>query len=333
VSEPIQNDKKKTKKLQSADGVEVKAPPAQRISRNLANKLRKDKAGEKIRSVWEKARANRKEWLDRLTMYQQDFDEYKYQNETHSEHKSPEPEGISQLHIPMPLTVIKNVHARFMQALTNDLSPVVTPRRADGIERAPVVKGLMGYTLKEWANYNQGVEEALDSFVWDWVSAGDSVLKVRWHTEYDTYMDVASFVEPTDDLTEVDDQGNVISVPDFKLQEEEVRRLVTRFDGPVFEHKPLEDVAVVGGKGDPQRADYVLDNYMLTASELRTLAAQNLFDAKETEETIKSGPDAQTGQTHTEIKEQRRSNASEGSISSSPITTATESSKPTSATT
>lgn len=317
MSELKEDKKRKVKQMEDRDGVVIKVPPAQRIAKDLAKKLRSEKVGEKIRKVWEQASANRREWLNRLVMYQQDLDEYKYLEESR-DHSDSNPEGISQLHIPMPLTVIKTVHARFMQALVQELAPQVVPRRADSVQAAPVVKSVMEYMLKDWANQNQGVEEELDKFVWDWVSAGDAVMKVRWETIFDSYKDVANFVEDDEPLKEVTKDGQIISVPNFKVRQEEVKRLTKRFDGPVFEHKNLEDVIIVGAEGDPQKADYVLDNYMLTASELRTFAHQGSFDAEEVEEVINSGPDSQTGETHTELKERRRENASEGSINSEP---------------
>lgn len=309
-------DKEKVKKLESADEVVVEAPLSQRISDNLAKKLEEEKVGEKIREVWNTADANRQDWLERLRRYLRDLDEYKYQDEL--DESEPTPEGVSQLHVPMPLTVSKNIHARFMQALTRELSPIVRPRRPDAADRAPLVKGLMSYMLKEWANHKKGVEGELDKFVWDWVTAGDAIMKVRWATEFEAYQDVEVYAQPTDPIKDMDRQGNLIEVPDYKMVEKEVRRLVEKFDGPVFETKPLEDVIIVGGEGDPQRADYVLDNYMLTGSDLRTMAAQRIFKDSAVDKVIAAGPDSQTGKAHTAIKDTRRRLASEGTIDAEP---------------
>lgn len=317
MSETLQDEQKEpSNKLEDRDGVQIKSSPSQRIAKSLAIRLREDKVGEKLRSIWEKASSNRKEWLDRVLLYQQDFDEYKYMEETVAGSNSPE--GISNLHIPMPLTVIKNVHARFMQALSRELAPVVIPRREDSVQAAPLVKELMSYMLKDWANYYRGVEEEVDKFVWDWCSLGDAVMKVRWERVFDAYKDVANFVNDDEPIKQVTQDGRVISVPNFKVSQEEVDRLTERFNGPVFEHKNLEDVIIVGGEGDPQRADYVLDQYMLTASEMRTFAAQGEFDEHEVEEVIEAGPDSQTSQTNSAIKDRRRENASEGSIDAEP---------------
>lgn len=296
--------KKRKNKLKDTADVQVEVALKDRIPADLAKKLRKDKVGDELRRIWSKAKANRQPWLDRMLEYQQDFDEFKHLNDPQGM------SGISQIHVPMPITVIKNVHARFVQAIAADLAPVVQPRRSDSVERAPMVKALMGYTLKEWANYNAGVEEELDHFVWDWVSYGDAILKARWHTEYDTYQDVGNFVEAADDIEQVADDGSIIRLPNARVQQEEVRRVVKRFDGPIIEKRPLEDVVIIGHR-DPQRASHVFDRYMLNESELNTLADQKLFDAEEVAEVIKSGPDEEDP-TSRQIKDQKKYNAGEG---------------------
>ena len=217
----------------------------------------------------------------------------------------------------MPLTVVKNVHARFMQALTSDLSPVVQARREDSLERVPMIKALMSYTVKEWANHHEGVEDVLDKFVWDWVSMGDAILKVRWETEYDTYQDVGNFVESAPDVEDVDDNGNIITLPNAKIRQEEVTRLIKTFDGPVFENRDLEDVVIVGNS-DPQRAQYVFDSYRLTSSQMYTLADQKLFDANAVNEVIAAGHDSKTGKPEDELKQRRKENAGEAGLQTEP---------------
>ena len=318
----LQNDKEilrkgRKNKLVDRDDVQVTVDKQQQIPKALAKKLRDDKVGENLNKIWNKAKANRQEWLSRQMLYQQDFDEFKYTYDYGLDGTDSAPEGISQLHVPMPLTVIKNVHARFMQALSADFSPVVQARREDSVQRVPLVKALMSYTLKDWANYHEGVEDEMDQFVWDWAAHGDAILKIRWETVYDTYQDVANFVEPAEDLEEVDENGNIVKLPNAKLRQEEVKRLIKRFDGPVFENRDREDVTIVGHR-DPQRADYVFDSYKLTSSEMLTLADRQLFDEDEVKEVIRSGPDSKTGRVEDEIKERRKINAGEAGLSTEP---------------
>ena len=301
-------------KLSNTAQVKIEVSIKDQIPLKLAKKLRKDKVGMKLNEIWRKAQSNRQEWMDRLTVYQQDFDEFKHTHDYGGEPtESVSPEGVSQLHVPMPITVIKNVHARFMQALTADLNPVVQARREDGVERAAMIKDLMAYTLKDWANHYQGVEGVLDKFVWDWVSMGDAILKVRWETEYDTFQDVGNFVEADIPVEGVDKEGNIVKLPNARIQQEEVRRLITTFDGPVFENRDLEDIIMVGDS-DPQRASYVFDAYRLNSSQLYTLEDQKLFDGKAVAEVIEAGPDAKTGKPEDEIKQRRKENAGEAGL-------------------
>ena len=322
MSESIQDSKKiirqgRKNKLIDRDNVKVVVSLKDQIPQKLASKLRQDKFGSKIEKIWRSAQANRREWLDRQLIYQQDFDEYKYSYDYGGAAQSTDPAGVSQLHIPMPLTVVKNVHARFMQAITAELSPTVIPRREDSIEKVQMIKGLMSYTLKEWANNYEGVEETLDLFVWDWISMGEAVLKIRWDTKYDTFQDVGNFIEEDDPVEGVDSQGNVVKAPNAKVVQEEVRRLKKVFSGPMFEHKPLEDIITVGDR-DPQKADYLFDAYGLTASELNTLSDEKIFDEAAVKKIIEAGHDSKSGEESYAIKQRRAENAGKAGLDTEP---------------
>lgn len=295
--------KKRKNKLDVDDkGQEIKVPLQDQVPKKLANLLREKNIGQLVTDVWNKANANRAEWLDRMVSYQLDLDEFRDQTEGEIGPSDSKAFGVSNLHIPMPLIVVKNVHARFMQALTAELAPIVEPRRNDSTDRAPLVRALMEYTLKDWANYHTGVEDALDDFIWNWVAYGESILKVRWDSKFDKFIDTEPRLLRAPDKELVTEEGEIVRYPSVTQDEIEVEKTRTVFDGPIYECKSLEDVICVGHR-DPQRADYVLDNYMLTASELWTYVDKGIFDKDAVEKVIKGGPQSHTGQSQTEKKQ------------------------------
>jgi hypothetical protein len=53
-----------------------------------------------------------------------------------------------------------------------------------------MVFGLMRWTLLEWANYYEGIEEVVDRWLWNWCAFGNGVLKLRWDKKFTRYIDV-----------------------------------------------------------------------------------------------------------------------------------------------
>ncbi len=287
---------------------DAKVPLRDQIVRKLFNTLEEDKIGHKIVEAWQVESANLAEMLEKQQAYLRDLDDF-----IPADNEAPFA-GSSNLHIPMPYIVSKTYHARFLQAIMGVDPPfTVKARREDGTQKVQMVEDLMRYTLTNWANHYEGVEEEVDSWLWNWVTTGTGILKTKWVNEYCRYTDVQAFPEPGAPQIHVVD-GREVAIPTQILRDREISVTIPKFKGPVCEVVSLEDFRMVGGKGNPDKADMVIHRSWMTASEMWSMVDQGLFDETNVEEVIRSGKDYMDGSVGSDIKQQRIENVGKASL-------------------
>ena len=296
-------------RLQDTDDIQVSAPLRDQIVSKLTKRLEDMEFAQKIVEVWHRENAARVVWLQRQQLYLSNWDEF-----IPSSADGPFV-GSSNLHMPIAFTVCKTFHARMLQTLVGVDPPFnIKARRADALEKAQLVEELMSYTLKEWINDRRGVEETLDTFVWDWVTTGAGILKTGWEITYEKFLDIETEIIQGAPLFDVDDQGNEISMPQFERREKEVERLKEKFRGPTLDHIRPEDFVMAGGEGNPDRADVVIHRQYLTADKLWTLADQKIFRPASVKAVIKGGSDRMESGENSGIKMQRAHNAGQAEL-------------------
>lgn len=282
---------------------DVDAPLRDQIVAKLYRDLDEKAIGRKVESIWTRGNGNRAHWLERQKEYLASWDEHLI-----SDSSGPF-DGSSNLHIPMPFIVAKTLHARFLQAVWQDPPCHTRARNEASIERVSVVQDTLRYYLTDGCNYGKGVEEVVDKFVWDWITAGSGIMKWRWDVKYTRFMDVETVPKAGPPQVQTDQDGNEILIPTSVMVEQEVERTHKCFDGPVLELVDPEDLLIVGGDGDPDVADAVIHRQFLTASELWTLVDRKIFKKEAVEKIISGGPDHIEGTVGSEIKTQRAQNA------------------------
>ncbi len=256
----------------------------------LSKKLEEKNVGRKIVEMWNVGNSDRTEWLNRQQSYLEEVDEF-------IEPIYPQAlEWSSTIHLPTILTIGKTYHSRMYAALLS-IDPCFTVRARKGAnaDRAMLVEELMRYTLKDWCNEHDGIENAVDRWLWDWCMRGVGILKARWHKKFTRFLDVEIEQVEAVDLEMDPETGDSVPVGVIKEVEREVTKTEEVFNGPMLERVPIEDVIIVGGEGDPQKADATLHRSDYTASELWSLADQKLFRMEAVERAIESGKDAQLG--------------------------------------
>ncbi len=191
---------------------------------------------------------------------------------------------------------------------TFDMDPpfVVRSRKSSTKDGEALVTDIMRYALKSYVNEHQGIEEQLDAWVWNWVTAGVGIMKARWETKYSRFIDVVEEPVVVETLNLLNPETGVME-PQSREEIQEVEKEVTLkcFDGPMLEYRDYEDVVIVGGGGDPQRADEVIDQDWLTEGQLWTLADRKIFNYDAVEEALKSGPQRKGSESVNQIKEER----------------------------
>lgn len=295
--------------LKDSDNLQVTAPLRDQVVSKLKAKLDKENFGAQVVAMWHRGNATRREWLERQREYLSSYDEFLVSTDNGPF------EGSSTLHLPMPVIVAKTLHARFLQALVgSDPMFQVKARNPAIIDRQDVIEDLMSYTLKDWANEYDGAIEAIDKWVWDWITVGSSILKIRWDVQFERYTDVETVPVAGAPSIQMDDQGNDIIVPTITSEEQEVEKEDKIFEGPNFRVVNLEDIIVVEGEGDPQKSDAVIERSYVTASDLWTAADRKVFDKKVVNDIVKGSPDKRTGGENSDIKYDRMDHAGQDSL-------------------
>lgn len=282
-------------------GDDVVVPLRDRIPEKLRKKLIEDNVAEKLSRTWSQAMNDKGEFLKRQAVFVEQVDEFIEPIYTGAT------DWASTLHLPTILTVLKTYHARMQAALIGIDPPfTVKARQAHNVDRAALIQELVRYTLTDWVNDYAGVDAEVDKWLWDWCMAGTGILKASWLRRFSRFIDVEQFTVPDVEYQVDPESGAQVPVPVNRIEEREVIRQIKEFDGPRLERVPFEDVLVVGGEGDPQRADYVFHQSWLSSSELLSLVDQKVFDAEAVDAVIKSGKDYQSGDLAGDIKEARR---------------------------
>lgn len=277
----------------------------------LVDKLEEMDIGGHVKKIWQIGNANRTAWLERQEVYLSDWDEFLVNN------ASGPFEGSSNLHMPMPLIVAKTIHARFMQALLGiDPNFLIKSRTEANKDRAMMLTDFMRYTLMEWVNYHRGIELSVDQWLWSWITDGSGILKGRWDCLYEKYVDVQTVKEQGPPVFKTDPAtGREVMQRVMKDVEKEIEVTKKIFEGPVFESRPMEDVLIIGGGGDPQLADSVTDRYFLNASEMWTLADRKVFRPEIVKDIVAGGPDYNTaGAVAASIKYDRAEDAGKAAL-------------------
>lgn len=298
----LQNDRKVVQDGRQNTLQDAEVPLRDRIVNRLYEKLTSDdvKMGVKLTEAWTLATTNMQTILDKQQTFMRDLNDFGIGAEQNAFG------GQSNLHIPMTFTVVKTYHARFMEALIG-LDPMfsVKPRREDATDSVTVVEDLMRYTLLSWANQYKGIEEELDPWVWDWCAAGWAVLKSGWATVWESYEDVVEVRVPTAPLWQVMEDGTQVAIPQYEMQEKEERVTKKTFEGPTYRHIQIEDFRMVGGRGDPDKADIVMERQYPNASELWTKVDQRVFKKEAVEKVINGGADSEYSGLGNNLKQER----------------------------
>jgi hypothetical protein len=284
------------------------APLRDQIVDKLYKKLDEQKIGPKVVEMVHMHSSNRTLWTERQLAWLNSWDQYLI-GDTEGSFS-----GSSNLHIPMPFTVVKTMHARFMQAIWQDPPFNVKPQNEASTDNVTMVKDVLRWYLLRGANYNKGVGQVVDKWIWDWLTLGSGVMKLRWDVLYSRFIDVAMVQEDAGSVFKRAPDGSEIAIPQFKLVEKEVENVKKCFDGPVLELVDLQDLYIIGGEGNPDDADAVIQRTYMTASQLWTLVDRKIFKKDAVEAILKSGPDRKDGALDSQDKMERSENAGQSQL-------------------
>lgn len=281
------------------------------IPGRLRNVLVEKDVGQRCVDLWDRHNSYRQKQLERQRKIMQELDEF-----MEPIYRAPQ-EWMSDLHLPVSLIIAKTFHARMFSALMGN-DPQVRARKEANVERAEMVEDLMSYAVKDWANNYAGIHDTMDDFVWEWVTQGRGILKMRWDRQYTRFVDVEERRAPGR-ADVVDDFGTVATVEE-EIVEHPVKIDKEIFNGPCWEHVPQEDVLIVGGNGDPDKADFVAHQVYMTAHDMYSYVDMKIFDRSAVDAVIESGRDLKSAESANQIKSDRASRSGESSIDDQEVT-------------
>jgi hypothetical protein len=140
------------------------------------------------------------------------------------------------------------------------------------------------------------------------------LLKQRWDCVYETFQDVVETTEDDTPAIQVGADGSEQLIPRKKQVEKEVKVTKKVFEGPVLGAVDAEDLTIIGGEGDPQRADSVHHRTSLLASELWTLVDRQIFNEENTKKVLDHGQSLKIGPQGSDIKLQRANDAGQSQV-------------------
>lgn len=294
----IQNEKP----VKNREAIEDIAPQIDHHQSSLAKKCNDIQAGMKLTQIWSTGNSNRSEWLQRQQKYLSSWDEF-VDNEDLS--RGPWQES-SNLHLPVTLTAVRALHARMFAALYSVQPPFsVKPHNEAATVAVPLVEGIMQWTIKEWINCYDGIAEVLDQWLWEWITTGTGILKIRWERKFSRYIEAQE--KTVIEQVWNDDLKQMIPTPRLVTNDVAVTKKI--FDGPAAEVISPEDILLAGGDGDITKADTVIHRYYETRSGLYQLADQKIFDADVVEEIMEGGLDSEYTDEASSLKMDKSANS------------------------
>lgn len=283
-------------------------PLRDQINEKLYQKCIDLDVAQKVVTLWYKGSANRVRWLERQKAYLASWDEHLVGNTEGSF------EGSSQLHIPMPFIVCKTLHARYLQALWQDPPFNVKARNEASMDREQTVSDVLRYFLMDGANYNKGIEAEVDTWVWRWITSGSGIMKMAWECKYTRFVDVKEVPVRGKPSISTDENGKDVVIPTVKMKETEVAVTKKIFDGPLFRRVDVEDLLIIGGNGDTDLAEAVIEQDFPDASQLWTLSDRKIFKEEAVRKVIESGNTYPEGTINADLKIQKEQNAGKSRI-------------------
>ena len=259
-------------------GKEVQVSLREKIIGKLMSTLKDLEEGKRTTEIWDVETTRRAKWLENRKTLLEQYDEFIDPIYTAAQDWS------STLHLPVTFTIMKTMHARMLSAIL-DVDPPFSMKAREGAleERVEKAAAFLRYALRDWANNHQGITSEIDAWVWSWCE-GSGILKARWDRKYTRFLDVAE--EPIIVHDQAED-GSLVPLKSIQ----EVEKWVTKkvFDGPILENKTPEQIIIVGGAGDPQKADEVIELDYLNAGQLWTLVDKGIFDGDAVKKVIEYG--------------------------------------------
>lgn len=208
---------------------------------------------------------DRDEWFDRQVEFLGQWNEYLMPTRVGPW------EGSSNLHLPMTMEHCLTLHAHLLDVFFA-VRPwfYMRPREKLDQQTVEMKEKFMHWALTSYVNFNEGIFPVIDKWIWEIVTTGFGVLKLRWECQYR----MAEVIKE-----EVDSLTGLVTKTVMKEK-------VKVFDGPVIELLRKQDVYMLGDYDCIQKAPAFAHRVWMTEDTLRRRAESGMFNKKAVEAVI-----------------------------------------------
>jgi len=207
----------------------------------------------------------------------------------------------STFHLPITMIHCKALHARLVRSIFG-VRPWfnIAPRERLDQARIKRIDQVMHWALTSYVNDYKGIYLTIDDWLWDIVTVGWGVLKLRWETKLRKSVFVEN--EPiinfdTSGMSEEDIQMMMATQAQqgiLETEDVEKERFITVFDGPMLETVNHEDILFPGSMNDGSdldQAHIISHRLYMSKHELKIMAAQKKFDQAVVKKMLAGEPD------------------------------------------
>jgi len=200
---------------------------------------------------------DRDEWLSRQVEFLSGWNEYLCPT------RAGPWAGASDLHLPVTMEHCLTLHAHLLDVFFG-MRPwfFARPREKMDRETVEMKEVFMHWALTSYVNYNDGIFPVIDEWLWEVITTGFGILKLRWECQYRMSLVVEDWLNP--------ETGEV-----HKRAE---KKRVKIFEGPVLELLRKEDVLMLGDYNDIDRMPCFAHRIWLSESDVNRRVEAGLYD-------------------------------------------------------
>lgn len=251
----------------------------------------KDRISRDIREELHALTTDRQEWLAKQEEFLYGWDDYVTPNRVGPW------EGSANSHIPVTMQQVRGFHAMMYSILFDTYPSFITlPTKPSDIDKREFAERFMIWVTERLANRNDGIAPTIDRWVWDCITMGYSVVKLRYVEEREKFVDV----QPGYELLQDTATGMPVMMPTDPVEVIEER---VTYSGPVVENIDPLDFYITPGC-TISTSPLIVQRVRLRHNDLKSLAEKGTFEKKAVEELLESegtnvkhtGPESSTQQ-------------------------------------
>jgi hypothetical protein len=213
-------------------------------------------------------------------------------------------EGSANYHLPVTEIKAQAMHAMILQSIFGLPIPFyVDPEEESDLERIQKIERKMKYICMRYANYNEGIYNAIDDWAWDLVTGGVGILSRDWRVDQRRFLTIDESPEFQEHLYKID--SLLADDVDESTFDEAMREMVkkpfketmkvrTVFNGPIVRAENPEYILFKGDVADSTDLNLhetVIKVCYFSPNELKAFKATGYMDEEAVDMVLSQPPE------------------------------------------